>query len=439
MLTLPHLAQVIQTILTAVADAVAQETGFVERKSKMTGAKFAQTLVFGWLDNPAATYEQLAQTATALGVPITAQGLENRFTPEAAACVKGILERAVQQVMAATPVAIPLCQRFNGVYIQDSTTIGLPDVLAPEWPGCGGNSAHNTQAALKVQVQLNLSDGQLTHLDLQAGRAQDKTAPMQTAPLPAGALRLADLGYFSIPTLAQYEAQGVCWLTRYDPRCLVFDVQTQPMDLGALLQRTTEDRFDLPIQLSQQHQFRCRLVAVRVPPEVAAERRRKARAAARREGRTLSPKQLTLLDWTLFLTNVPASVLSVDEVLVLARVRWQIELLFKLWKQQGQVDESRSQKPDRILCEVYAKLLGLLIQHWLLVAHGWQHANRSWFKAGQTIRQHSLRLGCALASLAQMLEIFETLAHCFAVGARLNTRKAKPNTVQRLLALAEHP
>lgn len=437
MVTLTHLAETLQTVLTVVADAIAHETRFVKRASKMTGAKFAQTLVFGWLDNPEATYEQLAQTATALGVPITAQGLEHRFTTEAAACPKGLLERAVQQCIAAAPVAIPLFQRFNGVYIQDSTTIPLPDALASEWQGCGGSCETNTQAALKLQVQLNLSDGHLTHLDLQAGRAQDKTAPMQTAVLPVGALRLADLGYFSIPTLAQYEPQGVFWLTRYDPRCLVLETDGRPIDWPTRLQLAAADRFDVPIQLSQRHQFRCRLVALRVPVEIAAERHRKAHAAARREGRTLNATQRALLDWTLFLTNVPATVLSLDEVVTLARVRWQIELLFKLWKAQGRVDESRSQNPMRLLCEVYAKLLGLLIQHWVLVATGWQHAQRSWFKAGQTIRQHSLRVGVALGSLVDLCGVFETLAACFRVGARLNPRKKRPNTVQRLFAFGE--
>jgi hypothetical protein len=406
----------------------------------MTGAKFAQTLVFGWLDNPQASYEQLAQTATALGVPISAQGLEHRFTPDAAACLKRILEGAVQQVISAAPVAIPILQRFNGVYLQESTTIRLPDALATaSCGGCGGTSESHTQAALKIQVQFNLSDGHLTHVDLQPGRAQDKTAPMQTAPLPGGALRLADLGYFSLPTFAHYPRKGVFWLTRDPPQCVLFDAQGQPLVLADVLRRSYQECLDWQVQVSEKHRFGCRLVAVRVPRAVAAARRRKARMAARRDGRTLSPAQLTLLGWTLWLTNVPASHLSVDDLLTLVRVRWQIELLFKLWKMQGRMDESRSKKPYRILCEVYAKLLGLVIQHWLSVTTGWQQVNRSWFKAGQTIRQHSLRLGCALDCVAQLCQIFETLRQCLAVGARLNTRKAQPNTVQRLLALTAHP
>jgi hypothetical protein len=67
------------------------------------------------------------------------------------------------------------------------------------------------------------------------------------------------------------------------------------------------------------------------------------------------------LDWTILLTNVPHELLSIDEALVLARCRWQIELCWKLWKQVGKVDTWRSAKPYRILTEIYAKLLGCVI------------------------------------------------------------------------------
>ena len=69
-----------------MADAAARETGFVQRQSKMGGAGFVQALVFGWMGNPEATLEQLAQSAAAVGVEISPQGLDQRFTSEAAAC-----------------------------------------------------------------------------------------------------------------------------------------------------------------------------------------------------------------------------------------------------------------------------------------------------------------------------------------------------------------
>lgn len=209
MSSVAQVSQSMQRILTTVADQAARETGFVRRESKLGGAELAQTLVLGWLDDPDATLEQLTQMSSVLGVSITPQGLDQRFTPDAAACLRQVLQTAVQEAIAADPVAIPILQRFNGVCLQDSTTITLPDALAGLWAGCGGTTATGTSAALKVQVQVNMNTGQLLHLDLQAGRAQDRTAPMQTAPLPRGALRIADLGFFSLPVLSTYDREGV--------------------------------------------------------------------------------------------------------------------------------------------------------------------------------------------------------------------------------------
>ncbi len=436
MTSVSQLCQTFQTVLTTVADHAAQVTRFVQRQSKLTGAKFVQTVVFGWWDNPDASYEQLAQTATALGVPITAQGLDNRFTVEAAQCLKQTLESAMHQAIVADPVLIPLLQRFNGVYLQDGTTITLPNALATLWQGCGGSTPEGTSAALKAQVQFNLTDGQLTHLDLQAGRANDKTAPMQTAPLPPGSLRIADLGFFSIPVLADYDRQAVFWLTRYQPNLLLFDLEGQPLDLLRCLPQAEQAVLDRTVQASAQR-LTCRLVAVRVPRNVAEERRRKLHAEAKRDGRMPSARQLQLCDWVIFLTNVAAERLSVVEVLVLARARWQIEQLFKLWKSYGRVDESRSTKPYRILCEVYAKLLVMLMQHWVAIICGWQHPNRSWLKMAQTIRQHVISLASALGSEDHMTKVVSTIQACLAKGARLNTRKTKPNLYQRLLAYGE--
>jgi len=78
--------------------------------------------------------------------------------------------------------------------------------------------------------------------------------------------------------------------------------------------------------------------------------------------------------------------LSLAEALILLRLRWQIELLFKLWKSHGQLDLWRTEKPERILCEVYAKLIGLILQHWMLIIGCWHEPHRSLVKAGKAGR-----------------------------------------------------
>jgi hypothetical protein len=271
MKSVAQLSLTMQRVLTFVADKAGHETGFVQRRSKLEGAEFCQSLVFAWLNDPQATLEQIVQVAATVGVFISPQGLDQRFTPEAAACLKRVLEVAAEEAIAADPVAVPILRRFNGVYLQDSTTITLPDALSAAWSGCGGTTSTGTSAALKVQVQVNMTTGQLLHLDLQAGRAQDRTAPMQREALARGALRIADLGYFSVPALGEYDQQGVYWLSRYHPQCVVCDASGQRLDLVAFLRASGQETVDVLVQLTVGHHLRCRLVATRVPAAVAEE------------------------------------------------------------------------------------------------------------------------------------------------------------------------
>ena len=45
--------------------------------------------------------------------------------------------------------------------------------------------------------------------------------PLGDAPLPAGSLRLADLGFYNLDVLAQIHADGGFWLSRVQSNTLV--------------------------------------------------------------------------------------------------------------------------------------------------------------------------------------------------------------------------
>src|SRR2546430_11666764 len=96
MTTVPQLAQTLQTVFTTTADAAARATGFVQRRSKLTGAAFVQALVFGWLANPHASVAALAQAAAVAGVAISPQGLDQRCGEAAAGFLEAVLAAAGQ-------------------------------------------------------------------------------------------------------------------------------------------------------------------------------------------------------------------------------------------------------------------------------------------------------------------------------------------------------
>jgi len=334
-------------------------------------------------------------------------------------------------VVAADPVTIPLLRRFTAVVLLDNSTIALPATLAPWWPGCGG--ATGPTAALKIGVRLDLRGGTLDGPLLCDGRTHDRAPPLQTAPLPRGSLRIADLGFFDLAVFKEMAARGVYWLSRLHFTTAVYDQDGRRWDVLDLLAATGAAEIDLSVTLGVEQRVSARLLAVRVPDEVANGRRRRLRAEAKWRGKTPSARSLAGAAWTLLVTNVPTDLLAVREALVLARARWQIELLFKLWKSHGHIDESRSGKPWRVLCEVYAKLLAMLVQHWLLLVSCWTDPDRSLVKAAGTIRQHALHLASVLACTPSLCAALAVIQRCVAAGCRLNRRKKKPNTYQWLL------
>ena len=441
MTIIPRIAGAMEHVLATVGDTIARGTGFVKRKRKLSGAKFVQTLVFTWLAKPNASLEELTQTAASLGVRITPQALEQRFTPQAAELLKQVLGSGVAQLISAKPVAVDVLQRFAGIYLDDSTTIILPDELASIWSGCGGSDDKNTQSALKLQIRWNFSTGALTHLALQDGRDSDQNAPMQQHLPPVGALRIADLGYFNLDVLAQQDAGGSYWLSRLKLSTAILTRDRQRIDIGQMLSKHAGNAIDIPILLGAKALLPVRLLAQRVPDEVANQRRRRIRQQARRKGQTPSARKLAIADWTLLVTNASTELLSLSEAMVFLRVRWQIELLFKLFKSHTQVDTWQSQKPWRILCEVYAKLVVVLIQHWLILSGCWQIAARSLTKAAQTVSKHALHLAVAFASgqMERLIDALLVIANCLSTGCRLNPRKTSPNTYQLLLALTSDP
>lgn len=434
---IPHLSQTMQTLLTTTTEAVAAALQYVKRpdKAKFTPSTLVQTLVYGWLAHPTATMMQLAQIASRVGVDIAPQALDQRFNMATATLLQQVLAASMHHRIAADPVALPILQRFTSVRVHDSTTISLPDALTSTWRGCG-NATDRGTAGLKCGVQIDLLTGALCGLDLVDGRASDHTLPVQHAPMPTGSLRLADLGFYNLDVLAQIHTAGGFWLSRVQSNTLVAYPGRKPQPLISLLHDLgSMATWDANVIIGGHKTLHARLMVRRVPKEVADQRRRRVHAEAKADGRSPTTAALALADWNVAITNVPRSMLSLAEALVLMRIRWQIELLFKLWKSHGRVDAWRTKNPARILCEVYAKLIGLVIQQWILVASNWADPERSLFKAAQIVASYAAELASAHPCIDQIERVLTGLARVIQRLARMQKRQNPPTTTQRILAV----
>lgn len=418
-----ELCDILQQLLIEDANQLGRESGFIQRERKFNGSSFAQSLIFGWQANPQASLEDLCQSASVCGVQISPQGLQERLnSPQAHHFLHQLLLKGLTYLVQWQSERDDLLGAFNGVYLQDSSRIDLPACLHTLWQG-----NQQAQATLKIHTVLDYQHG-VFDLTLANGRAHD--CPLQTTALPAGSLRLADLGYFKVNVFKPLDEHGIYWVSRLPARAGIWH-DGQLIHAVHWLARQAADCVDQTIELTTQR-LHCRMVAIRVPADVAAERRRRVREAAKaRKKHQLKSDTLALCDWTILLTNLPPAQFSPDDLLTLQRIRWQIELLFKLWKTDLSMDHWRSQQPHQILSEVYTKLLLALIQHWLLLLGCWHQHNRSLVKATHALRKHAFHILAALPFIHHLRRtlatILPTLARC-----TISKRKTRPASFQFL-------
>ncbi len=408
------------------------------RQRKLTFQQLALILVLGWWKQPQAGPSALARFAGSLGVSIEKQVLDCHFTARTADFLLALLRRAVEYVVCANAVSLPLLQQFRAVLLEDGSSISLPSVLQTVWRGCGGRAAQagkdaKTQAGLKITVRWDLLAGRLHGPCLQEGRCHELASVLRQQVILPGSLWVADLGYWNLQWLRSLSQQGVYFLMRYKAGIVLWQNKAR-LDLLSVLPQVVGERLELVVEVGANKLVGgVRLLAERVPQEVAALRQERIRAYAQDHGKPINPLVWELAHWTLVLTNVPVRMLSFEQVLALLRARWQVELLFKLWKESGLLDEWQASDPWRILCEVYAKLLAMVVQHWFLLLSCWDDPHRSLSSVAEVLREQVPTLVHGMVGHMPLGRAVRLMLHSVRSGCSIPKRSTRLSTSYRLL------
>jgi IS4 transposase len=180
---------------------------------------------------------------------------------------------------------------------------------------------------------------------------------------------------------------------------------------------------DRQVLVGKEARLPCRIVIWRVPQEVANRRRQKLIATARDKGNPPpSRERLAWCDWTTFVTNVPRDLLSPEEIGVLYRARWQIELMFKRWKSLGRIADLTGATVAEKLVRLWSRLLAMMVQHWLLLACAWGDLHCSLYQACATIREYTNDLIRALNNLEELTQEMMRIEEVLQKVARRDNR-----------------
>ena len=352
-----------QSFLSALPlQSLAKSSGFFRRQPKKLALEaFLQSLLWSLSSSHYSLLHWAAQLSALQNRLFSKQALHQR-------CNRRLLDflhlalAALLAHLCRSDCPTEFLGRFKRVLLQDSTVLTLHPSLAEHFAGCG-NQRQASAAGLKIQAIFDLCSQRWIHFQLSASRQNDqKASPLILEHLQAGDLVIRDLGYAVLQVWRQIIAQGAYFLSRWRNDLALFDPKTnQPLDLLSWLQQNPQ-LCSLEVLVGSQERLALRLVALRLPAPLAAQRRRRAKARAQRD-RSLRPSQryLKLLDWTILLTNVPAQDATAQQLLEAYGARWQIELLFKSWKSHFQIGQLPRSNPLWVLIQISAKLLAVAL------------------------------------------------------------------------------
>jgi hypothetical protein len=349
----------LQTIAT---DALAVQSGFVKRKPrKIKPVEF----LLGFFKMVLTDGNSLWALAIAIGLSchcrISKQAVHKRIKAPLLKFLELVLAAALAQVIKPPqqPLYPNIFKLFKRVLIQDSTTLRLDPKLAKFFPGSRNGTSQPT-AIVRIQAVFNLLQEEFCEFKLSAFTDNDqKNSALILNLIQAGDLILRDLGYLVLAVIKKIHGRGAYYLSRLKCGLVLYDRDGKtPLNLLELLNQS--GRLDREVYVGKKEKIRARVVAIRLPEEVAAERRRKAKTNRDRRCKP-SKEHLALLGWEIFITNVDRHMLTAQKIADLYELRWRIEMVFKSWKSHFKMTHVPKGAPTRVKSHLYAMLIFITI------------------------------------------------------------------------------
>lgn len=255
-------------------------------------------------------------------------------------------------------LAAKLGERFGRIVVEDSSVVPLHPSLAETYRGAANQFGES--ASLRLRWAFDLLSGEALDTELRHWRENDQSSAFDVLDhVFERDLVLRDMGYFCLECLLEIEAKGAFWLTRLPEGTLVADADGRRLDWEGALLGSKQALHEWEVRIGAGGKVRGRLVAARIDPAKANEKRRKLRESLRSKGRAPSAIQLALCDWVVVCTSAPSEMLPAAEAARLYRARWMVETFFKGLKSgQGLEEWSRHRtNANAILCLGYAHLI----------------------------------------------------------------------------------
>ena len=342
-------------------NSIAKETGFILREGKIDGFMFLDMLLFTHFNHKELSLNDMSiQIKKRFDIEISRQSIDERFTSRAVEFFKTVLDKALK-ITLSKHYKLDFTT-YSRVLIKDATSFQLPENMADKYKGSGGSGSIS---AIKIQFEYDLKNGEIIDLNLYPFTVQDATNAQDTIEkICPKELIIRDLGYISIPVLRKIHKKGAFYANRMQSSVNVYqEIDKKLVEINfAKLHKSMKINgisiIEKEVYIGKKEKFKTKMIVELLPEKYYQERIRKAKKQAQKKGRTLTHKYKAKQAMNIYITNTD---IPFENIRSLYTLRWQIELMFKIWKSIGEINEVKKMKVERFESFLFAKLIWIVL------------------------------------------------------------------------------
>lgn len=252
----------------------------------------------------------------------------------------------------------PVLNTALALRLVDSTVVKEPGQTGSQW---------------RIHYSLQWPGLSCDYFKLTATEGKGTGEALAQYPLRAGEHVLADRGYCRAQDFHYAAARGALTLIRLNPNGVRLETEAgKPFPLLARLTGLTKTgqirEWPVWLPLDGAESLPARLCVIRKSQAAIKLALKKLRREASKDQRTLAPETLRYAEFVMVLTTFPANEFPAKVVLEYYRFRWQVELLFKRFKQLAQLGHLPKYDDESSQAWLYGKLFVALLTE-KLIAH----------------------------------------------------------------------
>lgn len=347
-------------------EQLARSSKFIQRStSRLSGMSFLLMNVFDSTDGKERSLNDSCDWLEEhFDVLITKQSLDERYNTDSVRFLKSCFDRVLKKVnegILDREMDLP----FSVIQLTDSTSFQIPADLSTFYLGYKGNGG---EAIIKMHFNYNLLNGAVTDILLTDGAANDNKYKLgKEEKVQSNGLYIRDLGYFDLAYLNTIAQNDAYFLSRSKSNAVYSRLDEKGKHVRIKIeeylpaQGVTKELTDIYVG-GGKIKIKARLIMQAVPEEVAQKRLEKLEQyASRHKDLTISEQRKAMCYFNMYITNAAKEILPAPLVRLVYTLRWQIELIFKIWKSIFKIDNIKKMSIFRFECYIYSKLIAILL------------------------------------------------------------------------------